>query len=191
MLRNPPFCFFASFSIVSLKFFVNNPDYWRDLTIFMISSIFHLKLSVFGFLNLHCFKWVSASAVDTVAGNLNGIKAPLAISLSTIFFNGNAVLVVYQEILLIVLIFWCFILGDELFVKALPKFQTCLSVSNNLCGKLVSSLESPIIFAENFIEVTLVSFFVTDFNLLSCELDNFTFKLLYRIILYWCYIKAK
>ena len=28
-------------------------------------------------------------------------------------------------------------------------------------------------------KVTLVPFFIPDFNLLSCELDNFTFKQLY------------
>ena len=66
-------------------------------------------------------------------------------------------------------------------MKALRKFQTCISVNNNLCGKLVSSLESPIIFAEIFIEVTSFSFFIIDFNLLSCELVNFAFKLLYGI----------
>ena len=31
---------------------------------------------------------------------------------------------------------------DELFEKALQILETCLSVSNNSCGKLVSSLES-------------------------------------------------
>ena len=39
MLRNPPFCSFASFLIVSLTPFINKPDSLRDLTIFMISSI--------------------------------------------------------------------------------------------------------------------------------------------------------
>ena len=36
----------------------------------------------------------------------------------------------------------------------------------------------------------LVQYFITDFNVLSCELDNFTFKLLYWVIFYWYYIKA-
>ena len=30
---------------------------------------------------------------------------------------------------------------DDLLAKALRRFATCLSVNNNLCGKLVSSLE--------------------------------------------------
>ena len=40
-------------------------------------------------------------------------------------------------------------------------------------------------------KVTSVSFFIPDFNLLNWELDNFTLKLLYWVILYWYYIKAK
>ena len=35
-----------------------------------------------------------------------------------------------------------FILADELFAKALWSLKTCLSVSNNLCRKLVSFVES-------------------------------------------------
>ena len=78
-----------------------------------------------------------------------------------------------------------FILADEFFGKALRSLETCLSVNNNLCEKLVWSLESIINFNEKF-KVTSVTLFIPDFNLLSCELDNFTFKLLY-----WYYIKAK
>ena len=48
-------------------------------------------------------------------------------------------------------------------------------INNNLCIKLVSSLEFSITFHEIF-KVTLVPFFIRDFNLLSCELDEFTFK---------------
>ena len=46
-----------------------------------------------------------------------------------------------------------------------------------------------IIFDDRF-KVISVSFFIPDFNLLSCELDNFTFKV-FRIILYWYYFRAK
>ena len=55
--------------------------------------------------------------------------------------------------------------------KTLRSFENCLSV-----GKLVSPLESPIMFEENF-RATSVVFFTADFNLLSCELDSLTFKL--------------
>ena len=83
-----------------------------------------------------------------------------------------------------------FILADETFAKASRSFETCVSVNNNLCGKLVSSLDSPITFDERF-KVTYVTFFIPDCILLSCKLDNSTFKVLYWAILYWYYIKAK
>ena len=83
-----------------------------------------------------------------------------------------------------------FILSDELLAKAWKIFKTCVSVNNNLCGTLVWALESQITFYERF-KVTTVLFFITDFTLLSCESDNFTFKVLYWAILYWYYIKAK
>ena len=47
-----------------------------------------------------------------------------------------------------------------------------------MCGKLVSSLELPFIFDYDLKTVS-VSFFMTDFNLLSCEFGSFTFKLLH------------
>ena len=49
-----------------------------------------------------------------------------------------------------------------------------------------SSLESEKEFVESF-KVTLVPlliYFILEFHLLSCELYNFTFKKLYRVILY-------
>ena len=60
-------------------------------------------------------------------------------------------------------------------------FKTCVSVNYNLCAKLVSSLEFLIKFDERF-KVTSVPFFISDFNLLNCELDNFTLSLLYSVI---------
>ena len=50
--------------------------------------------------------------------------------------------------------------------------ETCLSVNNNSCGKLISSLESPIMLGDILI-ITSVSFFLADFNLFSGEFDNF------------------
>ena len=67
-----------------------------------------------------------------------------------------------------------FILADELFAKALWSLETLVPVNSNLCGKLVPSLESPITFDEIF-KVTSIPFFILDFNLFNCELDNFTF----------------
>ena len=41
-------------------------------------------------------------------------------------------------------------LADDPLAKALRIFEACVSVHNNLCGKLVSSLEFPIKFDERF-----------------------------------------
>ena len=56
-----------------------------------------------------------------------------------------------------------FRLADEPFAKTLQIFQTCVSVINNLCGKLVSSLEFSIKFNERF-KGTSVPFFIRDYN---------------------------
>ena len=50
--------------------------------------------------------------------------------------------------------------------------------------KLVSSVGLSIIFNDN-LKTTSVSFFIADFNLLSCEFGSFTFKLFYWVNLYW------
>ena len=71
---------------------------------------------------------------------------------------------------------------DELLVKVLRRSETYLWVSNNWWGKLVSL--SPIILGDNLNTIS-DSFFIADFNLLGCEFDSFTFKLLYCVILYW------
>ena len=49
--------------------------------------------------------------------------------------------------------------------------------------KISLSLELPTIFDDN-LKTTSVSFFIADFDLLNCEFDSFTFKLLYCVILY-------
>ena len=43
-----------------------------------------------------------------------------------------------------------FILADEPFAKTLRSLETCVSINNNLCGKLFLSLESPTTFDESF-----------------------------------------
>ena len=83
-----------------------------------------------------------------------------------------------------------FILANEPFAKALRSLETCVLVNNNLCGKLFSSLKQSTTFNESF-KVTAVPLFVLDFNWLSCELDNFRFKMLYLVILYQYYIKTE
>ena len=80
-------------------------------------------------------------------------------------------------------VFGKFILADEPFTKDLRIFETYVSVNNNLCGKLVSSLEFLIKFGE-WLKGTSVPFFIADFNLLSLELGNFTFNVLHWVVLY-------
>ena len=50
------------------------------------------------------------------------------------------------------------------FRKLYEALKTCLLVSNNLYGKAISLLESPIIFVESF-RVTKLAIFIADFNL--------------------------
>ena len=76
-----------------------------------------------------------------------------------------------------------FILADKPFMKALQSLEICPLNNNNLCGKLVPSLELRTIFDERF-KVTSVPFFIPDVNVLSFALDNFIFKVLYGLILY-------
>ena len=91
---------------------------------------------------------------------------------------------------------WCnwlfdnYQLAQELFAKSLQSLQTCQLVNNNLCGRLFSWLESPAKFYES-LKVTSVPLFILDFNLLSWKLDSCAFKMLYWVILYWYYFKAK
>ena len=59
-------------------------------------------------------------------------------------------------------VFENFILPDEPFAKALGILETCVSVKNNLCEKLVLSLESPTTFDERF-KVTWAAFFYSRF----------------------------
>ena len=87
---------------------------------------------------------------------------------------------VYLKILLIVLFYTTdeLISANELLENVLGNLETYLLIKNDLCGNLISSLELPITFDERF-KVTLVLFFIPDFNLLSCELDKFIGKVLY------------
>ena len=68
-------------------------------------------------------------------------------------------------------------LTEELFAKALRRLKSCLIVNNNLYGKLFSWLELPTTFDYIF-KVTSVPLLIPNFDFLSYELDNFTFKVL-------------
>ena len=121
------------------------------------------------------FLWLAASVADTAAVNPNCIKTLLANGFNTFFIKVKPVFSNDPRILpkkppdclfLCYWIFYSFILAKDLFVKVLRRFKTCVSVNNNLFGKLFSSLESPETFDETF-KVTSVPHFIPEFNLLS------------------------
>ena len=80
------------------------------------------------------------------------IKVLLANGVSTFFISSNLIFSYGPRILsknftdcnfLNSWVFANFILTYELFAKPVRRFQTCLSVKNNLYGKLILSLELP------------------------------------------------
>ena len=84
--------------------------------------------------------------------NICGVKTFLANGLSTFPIKDNPVFSNAPRSLLktspgcAILYNWVFdnfILADELFVKALPSFKTCILVNSNLSGKLFSLLDLP------------------------------------------------
>ena len=74
--------------------------------------------------------------------------------------------------------------------KTLRSFESWVLVNNDSCRKLFSSLESPARIYESFKDIS-VPFFIPDSNLFSSELDNFTFRVLYWVTLYYYFIKVK
>ena len=135
------------------------------------------------------FLWTTASVADADVVNPNGIKRLLANGLSTFPNNGNTAFTYGSKSLpknpancpiIRNWVFESYILADEPFAKVLRSFKTSVLLNNNLWGKLFSSLESPTIFDERF-NVTFVPFFIADFNLKSCELEN-SFNVLYWVI---------
>ena len=114
------------------------------------------------------FFWIDASTSDNSKINPNGIRTLLADGLSTLsikgkpdFSNGPRSLPKNPPncIILDSWVFGNFTLDDEQGSKSLRILEACVSVNNNLCGKLVSSSESQIAFDERF-KVTWVQFYI-------------------------------
>ena len=63
------------------------------------------------------------------------------------------------------------ILAKKLHSKTLQSFATCLSVSNNLCEKSVSSVALLVIYDDS-LRITFPPYFAANFDLSSCEFDN-------------------
>ena len=70
------------------------------------------------------------------------ISVPFLVTLNKIFPKiGNSWIKIPPDyIILYNLVIENFILADEPFAKALQIFETCVSVNNNLCRKLFSSI---------------------------------------------------
>ena len=102
--------------------------------------------------------WIHASPADAAAVNPNGMKMLLANGLSTSFINDKQILSNESRCLVRNLLdcsisdIWVFddlILANKSLANALQSLQTCLSVSDNLSGILVSSLDSWMIFNDS------------------------------------------
>ena len=108
--------------------------------------------------NPNIFFWIAAPPVDTTV-NPNDIKMLLANGFSTFLSKDKPVLNNGPETLprnspnYIIIDSWVF-KNFTLFDEALPNpfqiLQTCVSVNNNLCRKLVSSMKLPIIFDKRY-----------------------------------------
>ena len=75
-----------------------------------------------------------------------------------------------------------FVLHGEPLAKSLRGLKTCVAVTTNLWGELVSSLELPITFGE-ISNVILARLFIPDFSSWSCEFENFKLNILSHFIL--------
>ena len=75
------------------------------------------------------------------------------------------------------LVFDNFILPDEPFAKALWSLEACALVNNNFIRITINIWRN---FQSYFSTI-----FFPDIDLLSCELEHFTFKVRYWIILFW------
>ena len=113
----------------------------------------------------------------------DSIKTRSADSFNAFFIKGNPLLQSLQKNLLTVLFYATkFLIILYLLMKHWQKLnEACVLVINNLGCKLFLSLESPTTLEQHFISAPL---FIPDFGLLIYELDNFTFKVLYWVILY-------
>ena len=102
--------------------------------------------------NISCFYYIIKWHIL-----LNKSSALLTILSATLNGFISSIILDPGRIILENWVFENYILVDEPFTKALQIFETCVSVNNNLCGKLVSSLEFPVKFDEE-LKVTSVPF---------------------------------
>ena len=97
---NPPFCYFASFLIVSPTRFIDKPDSSRYLTIFMISFISSFEIINVVIPDSNIFLCIAASVADAIAVDSNGMKMLVANGLSTFLIKGKPVLIMVPKVFL-------------------------------------------------------------------------------------------
>ena len=124
--------------------------------------------------------WAAAVA-NATAVTPDGIQTILAngfykcfIKNKPVFSNGHKSLPknIADSPILCNWVFDNFILAQEPFAKVLQSLKTCVLGNDNLCAKLVSTLESLTTPDKGF-KVTSVPFFISNFNLLCCNVDTF------------------
>ena len=105
------------------------------------------------------FLWIRTSAADADAVKTNDMSTVIANCLVTFFINDKSTFIngprslprnLPNCIIYEICVFDKLILAEKLHSKVLWSFATCLSVSNNLCGKLVSSEALLIIYGDIF-----------------------------------------
>ena len=96
--RNPRFCYFASFLIISLTPFGNEPNSSSDLTIFIKSFISLFEIIRVVMPHPKIFLWIAASVADHAAVNSNGIKALLT-TLGCLISTPPPLFIFFQNIL--------------------------------------------------------------------------------------------
>ena len=143
MPRNPHFCPFGSFLIISPILFSIKTDSSRDLIIFMIPYISSFEITSAVMLNSKILFWIAASVADAATVNPNSIKTLLANGLSTFSVKEKAVVSNSPKSLprnppdypiSCKWVFENFTLADELFAKTIRNLKTCVLADNNVFG---------------------------------------------------------
>ena len=150
--KNPP-----SWIVVPLVLSVNKiPLFWKDLITLIIYFIslfvrFILQLSLDVnfllslFISLLILYYVALFANIAATFGANDISFCNSSFLAKIITCGRAAInlpsIPSDCIIWDNWVFENFILADEPFVKALRIFETCISINNNLCAKLVATLD--------------------------------------------------
>ena len=146
------------------------------------------------FYNIFCYYIIPAPFNYAFLNALN--KSAAILILSSVFFLLNPVFIKeikYSKLYhLRKLNFWKLYFSWWTIAKASWISEGCVLVSNNLLRKIVSPLDSTTALDERF-KNTLVSVFILDFNLPSCELGNFRLSviLIHFILIFYLTVSCE